>query len=89
MYLLCKKGYKMRSLNLEARKIAFIQEFLNIKSEKVLTQLEKLLQKEREETFEPMAIEEYENQIDKAMDDSKNGRMIKATDLKEKVQTWS
>src|SRR5690606_25858898 len=83
------KGFKMRSLNLEARKIAFIQEFLNIKSEKVIEQFERLLRTEKEETIEPISVEEYERKIESAMEDSKNGRMIKATELKEKVLKWS
>jgi len=79
----------MKSASLETRKIAFIKEFLNIKSEKVLTQLERLLRAEKENTFEAMSVQEYESEIDQALEDSTNGRMIKATDLKAKIQKWS
>lgn len=79
----------MENVNIEVRKIKFVQEFLNLKSERIISQLERLLHAETDEGFEPMSIEEYENQIDEAMEDSKNGRMIKVTDLKEEIQKWS
>ena len=34
-------------------------------------------------------MKQYNLEIDQAMEDSKNGRMIKATDLKAKIQKWS
>lgn len=39
--------------------------------------------------FEPMTIEEFNNRIDKSMEDSKNGRLISATDLKAKIKEWN
>ncbi|MGX1024832.1 hypothetical protein ACSSV5_002004 [Psychroflexus sp. MBR-150] len=36
-----------------------------------------------------MTMEQYDVEIDQAMDDSKNGRMIKATELKAKIQKWN
>lgn len=42
-----------------------------------------------EQNLNPMTTEEYHAEIDQAMEDSKNGRMIKATDLKAKIQKWS
>ncbi|MGY6649858.1 hypothetical protein [Wenyingzhuangia sp. IMCC45574] len=33
----------------------------------------------------PMSMEEYEAEIDQALEDSKNERVIKATDLKAKI----
>lgn len=38
-----------------------------------------------EENLNPMTMEQYNSEIDQAMEDSKNGRMIKATDLKAKI----
>ncbi len=33
----------------------------------------------------PMSIEQYEEEINQAMSDSKNGKMVKATDLKKEI----
>tara|TARA_R110002049_G_scaffold71900_1_gene184826 strand:- start:1729 stop:1971 length:243 start_codon:yes stop_codon:yes gene_type:complete len=79
-------------MDLEARKISFVQEFLRLQNEEIVSGLEKLLRKRKTELIEknlkPMSMEQYNAEIDQAMDDSKNGRMIKATDLKAKTQKW-
>ncbi len=36
-----------------------------------------------------MSMEQYNDEIDQALDDSKKGRLIKATDLKAKIQKWN
>lgn len=80
-------------MGLEARKISFVQEFLRLQNEEIITGLENLLRKRKAELVEknlkPMTMEQYDSEIDKALEDSKNGRMIKATDLKIKIQKWS
>lgn len=79
-------------MNLEARKTAFVQEFLKLQSEEIVSGLENLLRKRKadliEKSLEPITMEQYNAEIDQAMDDSKNGRMIKASDLKAKIQKW-
>jgi len=79
-------------MDLEARKISFVQEFLRLQNEEIISGLEKLLRKRKaeliENNFKPMTMEQYNAEIDQAMEDSKNGRMIKATDLKAKIQKW-
>lgn len=80
-------------MDLETRKISFVQEFLRIDNEEIVCLFEELLRKRKaeliEKNFKPMTMEQYSNEIDQAMEDSKNGRMIKATDLKAKIQQWS
>jgi len=80
-------------MDLEARKITFVQEFLRLESVEIVSGLEKLLRKRKaeliENNFKPMKMEQYDAEIDQAMEDSKNGRMIKAKDLKAKIQKWS
>lgn len=80
-------------MDLEARKISFVQEFLRLQNEEIVSGLEKLLRKRKaklaEESFKPMTKEQYNAEIDQALEDSKNGRMTKATDLKAKIQKWN
>ena len=33
-------------------------------------------------------MNQYNAEVDQVMEDSKNGRMIKASDLKDKIQEW-
>jgi len=79
-------------MDLESRKISFIQEFLRLQNEEIVSGLEKLLRKSKTEMIDsnlkPMSMEQYDAEIDQAMDDSKNGRMISLEDLKTKVQQW-
>lgn len=79
-------------MDFETRKISFVQEFLRLQNEEIVSGLEKLLRQRKVELVErnlkPMTMEQYKNEIDKAMEDSKNGRMIKASDLKEKIKKW-
>lgn len=80
-------------MDLEARKILFVQEFLRLQNEDIISGLELLMRKRKaeliEENLKPMSIDQYNKEIDQAMEDSKNGRMIEAADLKAKIQKWA
>jgi hypothetical protein len=80
-------------MNLESRKISFIQEFLRLQNEEIVSGLEKFLRQRKaeliDEDFKPMTMEQYDAEIDQAMEDSKNDRIIKATELKAKIQKWN
>ena len=80
-------------MDLQTRKIEFIQEFLKVQNEELIGLLEKVLQKGKKSSdkddFKPMTIGELNTRIDKSMDDSKNGRLIEASELKAKMEKWS
>ncbi len=72
-------------MDLQTRKIEFIQEFLKLQSEDVISQLENLLKKKiktaEEEHFKPMSIEEFNGAIDRSEDDFKNNKFKTSTQL--------
>lgn len=72
-------------MNIEARKIEFIQEFLKLQSEEAISRLEKILKKEKnasvEKIFEPLTIEELNKRIDQSESDFKNNRFKTSSDL--------
>lgn len=81
-------------MNLEARKIAFLEEFLKIQNEDMIAKLERILKKEKNsysegDSLKPMSVEEFNERINKSMEDSKNGKLIKSNDLKAKIDKWS
>ena len=80
-------------MDLEARKIIFVQEFLRLQNEEIISGLEKLLRKQKKDLFEkkltPMSLEQFNREIDQALSDSEMGRITPAEELKNKVQTWS
>ncbi|MBI9038405.1 MAG: hypothetical protein JEY97_09755 [Bacteroidales bacterium] len=75
-------------MNIETRKLSFIQEFLRVQNEEIICRLEKLLKKHISEQYinnqKPMDLNQFNNEIDQAMDDSENDRVIKASVLNEK-----
>ena len=79
-------------MDIQNRKIEFVQEFLKVQNEDIINRLEKVLRKEiknsGKEELKPMTIEEFNKRIDRSMEDSKNGRLIKASDLKAKMEKW-
>jgi len=79
-------------MDLQTRKIHFIQEVLRIKNEGVISKLEKTLHQERKKIMDkelsPMTIEEFNSLIDSAEDDSKNDRMYNAMEILKDIDTW-
>ena len=79
-------------MDIQARKIHFVQEFLRLKNEELIGKFEKILmtekQKDYERTLEPMTVVELNRIIDNAEDDSKNGRLTSNSDLKKEIDSW-
>lgn len=77
-------------MNLEARKIEFVQEFLKLQSEEAVSRLEKILKKERnaaeERMFEPMTQEELNKRIDRSESDFQNNRFKNSSELLSKYE---
>ena len=75
-------------MNIEARKISFIQEFLRIKNEEIIIGLEKTLKqwksKQHEKELKPMSLEQFNKEIDQALTDSREDNVVKATELRKK-----
>lgn len=80
-------------MNLEARKIEFVQKFFKLQSEKAISKFENLLRKEKEhsllEKVEPMTSVKLNTRIDKSLQDSKKGKLTEANDLLAEIDKWS
>lgn len=80
-------------MDLQTRKLTFIQEFLRIQNEDIISGLEKMLKKSRAELYEknlkPMSMKQINADIDQSLEDSSNDRVISASDLKEEIKKWS
>lgn len=71
-------------MDLQARKLEFIKEFLKLQSEEVITRFEQLLKNESlkdASIFSPMSIEELNQRIDISEEDFKNGRFKTTEEL--------
>ena len=72
-------------MNIESRKLSFIQELLCINNEEIIIGLEKLLKQwnaeQHEKELKPMSLKQFNNEIDQAMIDSQEDNVVKATDF--------
>ena len=79
-------------MDLQSRKISFVQEFLSIESEELISRFEKLLKNKKniaeDANFRPMTIAELNRRIDRSEQDSINGRLTESKDLLKKIKKW-
>jgi hypothetical protein len=80
-------------MDLQTRKINFIQDFLKIRNEEVVSRFEKLLRKEKENipdsNLSPMTIDDLNKRIDLSLTDSKNDNITEANDLVDEISKWN
>ena len=73
-------------MDIQARKLSFIQEFLRLQNESVIEKLEKVLLKEKKQLFEEnlkhMSLEEFNADIDRAVIEASQGNVISSRELK-------
>ena len=79
-------------MDIQARKLNFIEEFLHINDENLIAKLESFLKQEKKishnKNLKPMSLTEFHEMIDQAKQDSDAGRVISHQELKKKVETW-
>ncbi len=79
-------------MDIQAKKINFVQEFLRINDEEIIDKLSNLLRVERknkaEKELKPFTIEEFNEMIDRAESDSATGRLISAQEMKREIDSW-
>ncbi|MBM7418022.1 MULTISPECIES: hypothetical protein [Chryseobacterium] len=72
-------------MDIQSRKLEFIQDFLKLQSEEVIAQFEKLLKKakniEEENKLEKLTIEEMNERISKSEDDFENKKFKTTSEL--------
>ena len=79
-------------MNIQARKLILIEEFLRISDESLITKLESFIKQEKkvahERNLKTMSLNEFHEMIDQAKLDSDAGRVISHQELKKKVKSW-
>jgi len=80
-------------MDLQSRKLTFIQEFLRIQNEDIISGLEKMLRKRKAEFYEaslkPMSMKSFNDDIDQSLEDSAKDKVISSKDLKGGIKKWS
>jgi hypothetical protein len=79
-------------MDIQTRKINFVQEFLRLRNTKLIEKLERILLEDKAKDYEanlkPISIDNFNKMIDKSIEDVKHGNVINARDLKESVKKW-
>lgn len=79
-------------MNIQARKISLIEEFLRITDEKIISKIEQFIKQEKSKSSDtqsnPMPLSDFYSMIDQAKQDQKEGKVISHQDLKKKVKKW-
>lgn len=79
-------------MNIQARKLVLIEEFLRISDESFIAKLESFIKQEKkvshERNLKPMSLNEFHDMIGQAKHDSEEGRVISHQELKKKVKSW-
>jgi hypothetical protein len=77
-------------MDLQARKITFVQEFLRLENEEIVNGLEDLLRKKKAEHYEqelnPMSARQFNDEIDQAIHDSDADRITSAKELRKRFK---
>jgi predicted HicB family RNase H-like nuclease len=79
-------------MDIQARKISFVQEFLKLNSEEAIVSLEELLKQLKskpKKEAKPMSMKEFNARIDRALDDAENGRVLTLDELQKEMASWS
>ncbi|MFA6401440.1 MAG: hypothetical protein WCX31_07410 [Salinivirgaceae bacterium] len=79
-------------MNIQARKLNLIEDFLRITDESIIEKIESFVKiennKQHDRELAPMTLNEFHEMIDQAKQDKENGRVISHEELKKKVKSW-
>jgi hypothetical protein len=79
-------------MDIQTRKINFIQDFLRLRNTKLLEKLENILLEDKAKDYEanlkPMSVDSFNQMIDKSIEDVHLGNVVDARELKETVKKW-
>lgn len=74
-------------MNIDTRKLAFIQKFTQLSDESVLEKFEQLMDLENEH-FKPMSVDEYKNHVEEGLADYKTDRLTDQVDFEDEIKNW-
>jgi hypothetical protein len=79
-------------MDIQTRKINFVQEFLRLRNIKLIEKLEKILLEDKAKDYEanlkPLSLDNFNKMVDKSLDDTKQGNFIDDRELKVSVRKW-
>ena len=78
-------------MDIQTRKIEFVQEFLKLQNEELIVLLDDLLRSKKSTSSNnivPMTAEELNARVDKSMEDSRTKRITSSKKLRAEIEQW-
>ena len=75
-------------MDLMARKLNLIEEFIKINDEKIISRFEAVLRAEDRKDLKPMTLDEFYAMIDQSVEESKKGQVTSHEKLLEEIKSW-
>ncbi|MCX6307711.1 MAG: hypothetical protein NTY32_02385 [Bacteroidia bacterium] len=79
-------------MDIQTKKLKLIEEFLSISDEKLIDNLDLMIQKVKlkgyEESLKPMSLIELRDMVEESISDYKNGDVISQEDFEKEISTW-
>ncbi len=79
-------------VNLEHRKLNFIESFIHINDLDVIEKLEKIIKvdfnKNKTEDLKPMSLESFYEMIDESVEQHKNGEVYSSEEMDAFIKSW-
>ncbi|MCJ8163990.1 hypothetical protein MKJ04_03990 [Pontibacter sp. E15-1] len=80
-------------MDIQERKIHFVQEFLRLNNEEIISKFEQILDTEKKklysESISPMSLTDFNQIIENSEDDAANGRVKGIQELDKDIDTWT
>jgi hypothetical protein len=80
-------------MDLQERKIHFVQEFLRLNNENIISKFEQILHTEKKKlyskNFSPMSLTEFNHIIDNSEEDAAKGRVKEIHELDKDIDSWT
>ena len=79
-------------MDIQTRKLNLIQELLSLQSVKLIEKLERIVEEEKQLSYEanlkPMSLEEFNKGLDQSLDDARHDRIMSTDQLKAVSKEW-
>ncbi len=75
-------------MNLQTLKLALIHQIIQTNDENALKKIDKILSKQGKTNLNPMTLEEFYQQIERAEQDIAEGKTMTQSQLEEEIKKW-
>ncbi len=78
-------------MDLEARKLTIIEQFIKIQNIDIISQFENILKKTKDSDYskKTFSVEEYKSRIQKSIKNSKKGKLTDNNKLISEIEKWN